>query len=66
MQNTAFEKCVWGATLIFCVIMLSDGSASAGTLETTGLPAQNPLLYAMGLLATYIGAKVSGSSRGQF
>lgn len=66
MQNRAFEKCVWAATLIFCAVMISPAAASAGTPETLVSAAQNPFLYAAGLAAAFIGAKAAGSAKGQF
>lgn len=66
MKNRAFEKCVWGTTFIFCMVMLSHGDASASTTKIIMEHMQNPFIYAFGMIASYIGAKIAGSATGQF
>lgn len=65
MKNSAFEKAIWGVTFLFCTVMLTGHQASAST-GTVAEMMQNPTLYAIGLLVTYVGAKLFSPSGGQF
>lgn len=66
MQSRTFEKTIWVSCLILCALMLLAQPADASvTGKVIGL-GFNPFIYAVGLVVTYIGSKLLGSSRGHF
>lgn len=66
MQSRALEKYVWGVSFVFCFAMLMSDQARAGALDSVISNGQNPLLYAIGLCLTFVGAKVSSRSGRHF